>query len=70
MNEFTKEELQDIVDMTNNINKGAQGHGLELHFDLRDKIQSMIDNYCEYEWGEDPNNKHGCMCIECEQKIS
>lgn len=47
MNDFTKEELQEIVDMANDINAGSQGHGLELHFELRDKIQSMIDNYCE-----------------------
>ena len=45
MNDFAKEELQEIVDMINDIHKGSQGHGLSLYFELRDKIQSIIDNY-------------------------
>ncbi|CAB4127204.1 hypothetical protein UFOVP260_7 [uncultured Caudovirales phage] len=50
MNDFTKEDLQEIIDMTNDIHNGSQGHGLELHFKLRDKTQSMIDNYCDDRW--------------------
>lgn len=49
MNDFTKEELEEIVDMANDIDKGSQAHGLTMHFKLRDKAQSMIDNYCEHE---------------------
>ncbi len=57
MNDFTKEELEQIM------------HGL-YHANISDwpiakKIQSLIDNYCEHEWGEDPNDGHGWMCSEC-----
>lgn len=64
MNEFTKEELQEIVDMANDINNGSQAHGLELHFELRDKIQSMIDNYCEHEKVV-PNYDCKTQCDKC-----
>lgn len=43
MNDFTKEELEELVDIINDAHKGTQRHGLEMHFPLRDKIQSMID---------------------------
>lgn len=44
MNDFTKKELRDIQ------------HYIEAYYDynpkgnLHNKIQSMIDNYCEHEW--------------------
>jgi len=59
MNDFTREELQEIVDMANETNTGSQGHGLGLHFDIRDKIQYMIDSYCEHEW------INGVYCDKC-----
>lgn len=49
MNEFSKEELENMVHIINDVHNGSQAHGLERDFDLRDKIQSMIDNYCEHE---------------------
>lgn len=42
MNEFTKEELQDIYDAVMNTE-------LPMFENLPSKIQSMIDNYCEPE---------------------
>ncbi len=57
VNEFTKEELEDIVHLINDAHKGTQKHGLEWGFKLRDKIQSMIDNYCEHEWEN--------ICCQC-----
>ncbi len=50
MNDFTKEELQEIIEMANDIESGSQAHGLQMHFKIRDKAQSMIDNYCDHEW--------------------
>jgi hypothetical protein len=44
MNDFTKEELEYIW---NYIFKGAALIRLDSHEQLKDKIQSMIDNYCE-----------------------
>ncbi len=64
MNDFTKEELIYIKNM------GFEGSGairFDHHEILRDKIQSMIDNYCEHEY-------EGCCescaieeCIHCKK---
>lgn len=45
MNDFTKEELKEILQniKESEITVGAQ------RFHLSGKIQSMIDNYCEHE---------------------
>ena len=63
MNDFTKEELKKI-------------HGLLVFccdepfrepnstFELRDKLQSMIDNYCEHEWHYG-GNRPWLHCIKC-----
>ena len=48
MNDFTKDELQEIIEMANDIDIGSQAHGLQMHFKIRNKAQSMIDNYCEH----------------------
>ncbi len=40
MNDFTKEELENISDEL----EGT------IHDALRQKIQSMVDNYCEHEF--------------------
>ncbi len=48
MNEFTKEELLKLhQSLTVAINEGAQYYARE-RINLRIKIKSMIDNYCEY----------------------
>lgn len=66
MNDFTKEELKKI-------------HGLLVFccdepfrepnstFELRDKIQSMIDNYCEHEYGEKSVELHVKQCCKCQE---
>jgi len=41
MNDFTKEDLQDIANALEN--------WVPDHIGLRDKIQSMIDSYCEHD---------------------
>lgn len=82
-NDFTKEELENIVELINDVHKGSQAHGFELHFDLRDKIQSMIDNYkekieCKHEWVSlfviDEENLRvlggvGYKCFNCKKLI-
>jgi hypothetical protein len=49
MNDFTKEELETIVDAFNHI-YGAPEWRTTSGWDdeLQAKIQSMIDNYCEH----------------------
>lgn len=61
MNEFTKEELENIL----NGNIEIYPHTFE---NLRNKIESLIDSYCEHEWGEDPNNGNGWICVKCAEK--
>ena len=48
MNDFTKEELELILD-------GFPGTMYKEYMPLIDKIQSMIDNYSEHKWCPNPN---------------
>ncbi len=51
MNDFTKEELRIILlDMNINIIKTTVLTVSKSYVDLRNKVESMIDNYCEHEW--------------------
>ena len=64
MNEFTKEELQYIKSY---IFYGAASIRYEHHEILRNKIQSMIDDYCEHEWyaARGKNNFGYPKCSKC-----
>lgn len=58
MNDFTKEELQIIhLDINKEINK-HRGILKPSPFllSLRDKVEKMIENYCDHEWIEYPND--------------
>lgn len=49
MNDFTKEELETIfLDMTHNILKYGKENVAPFYLDLRDKVESMIYNYCKH----------------------
>ena len=64
MNDFTKEELQYISDC---VDFGLMDKARNDKFiDLDEKIQSMIDNYCEHEW-ESGCSSHDCHaeCVWC-----
>ncbi len=51
MNDFTKDELQIIhLDMTVYVNRTPMLKESPIHKELRDKIQSLIENYCEHEF--------------------
>jgi hypothetical protein len=56
MNDFTKEELKFIYDWLNWISKED--------YPVKNKIQSMIDNYCEHESSE-PILVLNKKCIKC-----
>lgn len=45
MNDFTKEELENIYSCVSDLSHGAL---CDEDQELLDKIQSMIDNYCEH----------------------
>lgn len=58
MNDFTKEELHRLYAMA----KIFDGKAI---FPIRNKLQSMIDNYCEHEWMENQTNVTSKNCIKC-----
>jgi hypothetical protein len=63
MNDFTKEELQQIMQAV---------HGeWPIPYDLGHKLQSMIDNYCEHEWEVYRKGSIvlGIYCEKCSKKL-
>jgi len=56
MNDFTKEELIDLIYACN----VADSHDMENRYVVINKLQSMIDNYCKHEI----RSKYG-DCVEC-----
>lgn len=51
MNEFTKEELQILLlEMKIYIYKSEPLKAAKSYVELKDKLESMVDNYCEHEW--------------------
>ena len=68
MNDFTKEELESILDAFHYLEDSPSWRNID-GWDriLADKIQSMIDNYCEHECLEvrDINCIESCpTCVE------
>ena len=68
MNEFTKQELIDLhCSLYGGVN---DDHPVANHLIvLQNKIQSMIDNYCEHEWKKcfaDFEYDECTRCGECE----
>lgn len=61
MNEFTKEELQYLLEMIDSIRIVNRSINDD---ELQEKIQSMIDNYCEH---EPHGDFHVCVdkCKKC-----
>jgi hypothetical protein len=58
MNDFTKDELTEILESVRYWHEGLETR-------LQDKIQPMIDNYCEHKWD---NSCCGCTYgIYCEK---
>lgn len=51
MNDFTKDELDSIfLDMNHNILKAGKNNVAPFYLKLRDKVESMIDNYCDHRY--------------------
>lgn len=70
MNDFTRDELQIIhLDVNIEINKHR---GIlrpsPCHLALRDKIEAMIDNYCEHKWYA-VGNHPWLHCIKCKSNF-
>ncbi len=72
MNDFTKEELKDIINWGDVYTEFGNSWTNKVHRPLIEKIQSMIDKYCEHEWR---NNCCGCCpsnicCKKCDICLS
>ena len=66
MNNFTKEELEIIhLDICVYLNKSILLKPPKHHIELRDKIQRMIDNYCEHKWRCFDDTQNTRECINC-----
>lgn len=67
MNDFTKEDLEFILDGTRHwSNKNIPTPWV---FEFKKKVESMIDNYCEHEWKKcfaDFEYDECTRCGECE----
>lgn len=68
MNNFTKEELEDLHYYT------KRYHEFNEFFqptEFLNKIQSMVDNYCQHEWDiyRKGNIIQGIYCEKCAQKL-
>jgi hypothetical protein len=68
MNDFMKEELEDILSFANVYTVFGSCWTSSVHEKLIKKIQSMIDNYCEHYW-QKTLAKNGMyfidMCHKC-----
>lgn len=65
MNEFTKEELEELKRCCNWVINCKDTHYTSVTYVLPEKIQSMIDNYCEHKW--QMNNQ--LRCNKCGVKV-
>jgi hypothetical protein len=64
MNDFTKEELERTCQFFNIAIEDFQEP--DSTYELRDKVQSMIDNYCEHEFQVKSLAPHFLiMCAKC-----
>lgn len=57
MNDFTKEELEQIIETFNWAERETSDPWMPI---LKGKIQSMIDNYCEH-----PDFNRAADCLDC-----
>lgn len=74
MNDFTKEELEELLislscRFSRQLGYESKEHLLFTH-NLENKIQSMIDNYCEHEWAfYFSSDGSDVKCMKCEKKL-
>ena len=64
MNNFTKEELEDILEWATKCLLRLGGSG---NPELMDRIESMIDNYCEHK-NQFTDSNYFSGCADCGKK--
>lgn len=72
MNDFTKDELNIILLEMNIVIQRTTKEGVlsisPIYFKLRDKVHSMIENYCEHKWYSG-GNRPWLHCIKCKSNF-
>lgn len=71
MNDFTKEELESIANWGDVYTEFGNSWVDKSERPLINKIQSMIDNYCEHEWDNfyKGSINLGIYCNKCNKKL-
>lgn len=74
MNDFTKEELEIIIEAMNRLVEFITVWDEPKHFDVISKIQSLIDNYCDHKnksghYGYEPIDICDNCGIICYEKL-
>lgn len=68
MSDFTKEELEFLYEATRHIGKQGIKLNSDIHlYLLKDKLQSMIENYCEHEERVGKQDDDGHLCVVCKK---
>lgn len=65
MNDFTKEELELIYRMFHHFVYSPYWRKSDEEEPLKDRIQSMIDNYCEHSESQSDHNYDVERCNKC-----
>lgn len=66
MNDFTKEELEDLYIAMRIIDNLSYDLPSDKDpYVLKEKIQSMIDNYCEHDWRKGVHLFNDVYCTKC-----
>lgn len=60
MNDFTKDELTDLIFCVKDHERYQDD---SIHENLINKLQSLIDNYCDHIWTEGSGNH--LFCCKC-----
>lgn len=65
MNDFTKEELESILNWGDCYCEFGSSWTYKCHKPLMDKIQSMIDNYCDHKEQYEDLDYNAMRCKKC-----
>ena len=65
MNDFTKEELEEIQEIARHCCKQAVETRHNLTYTVKLKAERMIDNYCEHEFIVFNKEYNHVECIKC-----
>lgn len=64
MNDFTKEELEALTIAIHHL-RMLKIQREEFYIGLQEKLQSMIDNYCEHDWHKGVHLFNDVYCTKC-----